>query len=109
MESCSEKCPYDTHCDGKNCQRPDMQINNSPNAPEPAPVKNNHPAVWDLVLADMKERDSIGKEKYNTRLQPFNGRDPLIDLYQEILDAAVYIRQIIYERDMMVNGGKNED
>ena len=69
------------------------------NNPEPPPIKNNHPAVWDLVLADMKERDEIGKQKYNTRLQPFNGRDPLVDLYQEILDAAVYIRQVIYERD----------
>jgi len=69
------------------------------NKPEPAPIKNNYPAVWDLVLADMKERDEIGKQKYDTRLQPFNGRDPLIDLYQELLDAVVYLRQAIYERE----------
>jgi len=69
------------------------------NKPEPPPIKNNHPAVWDLVLNDMKERDEIGKQKYNTRLQPFNGRDPLVDAYQEVLDLVVYLRQAIYERD----------
>jgi len=69
------------------------------NTPEPPPIKNNHPAVWDLVLNDMKERDEIGKQKYNTRLQPFNGRDPLVDAYQEALDLVVYLRQAIYERD----------
>ena len=53
MESCSEKCPYDTHCDGMNCQRPDMRINNSPNTPEPAPVKNTHIMLygtWYLLI-----------------------------------------------------------
>jgi len=69
------------------------------NTPEPPPIKNNHPAVWDLVLADMKERDEIGEQKYDTRLQPFNGRDPLVDAYQEALDLVVYLRQAIYERD----------
>jgi len=41
----------------------------------------------------------MGKERYGTRLQPFNGRDPFIDAYQEVLDLAVYLRQAIYERD----------
>jgi len=67
--------------------------------PEPAPTKNNLPAVWDLVITDMQSRDQFGLDKYKTRLQPHNGRDALVDVYQEILDAAVYIRQLIYERD----------
>jgi len=71
----------------------------SPNKPQPAPVKNLHPAVWSLVIADMAERDAVGASKYGTRLQPFNGRDPLRDAYQEVLDLAVYLRQEIYERD----------
>lgn len=66
---------------------------------EPTPVKNNLPAVWDLVLVDIKERDEIGKEKYDTRLQPFNGRNPLKDAYQEALDLVVYLRQAIYEQE----------
>lgn len=67
--------------------------------PEPAPRKNTYPAVWDLVIADMQERDQSGHAKYRTRLQPYNGRDPLVDAYQEMLDAVVYLRQAIYERD----------
>jgi hypothetical protein len=98
--TCSEKCPYDTHCDGINCQQPDMKIHIvSPNTPEPQPVKNNLPAVWDLVMADIQECDAIGEKKYGVRLQPFNGRDVLKDAYQEALDLVVYLRQAIYERD----------
>lgn len=66
---------------------------------EPDPVKNDFPAVWDLVLADIKERDSVGEKKYGTRLQPFNGRISLKDAYQEALDLVVYLRQAIYEQE----------
>jgi hypothetical protein len=68
------------------------------NAYEPPPKKNDGPRVWDLVIADMRERDLIGTAKYGTPLQPFNGRDALVDAYQEALDLAVYLRQAIEER-----------
>jgi hypothetical protein len=74
------------------------------NKPEPAPVSNNHPAVWDMVIADMQERDRTGLAKYGTRLQPFNGRDPLVDAYQEVLDLAVYLRQEIEQRKIKAEG-----
>lgn len=64
-----------------------------------APIANHAVAIWDLVITDMHERDVVGYERYGTRLQPDNGRDALVDAYQELLDAAVYIRQAIYERD----------
>ena len=67
--------------------------------PEPAPVKNELPAVWDLVLIDMVDRDKSGRKKYGTPLQPHNGRDALVDAYQEALDLVVYLRQAIYERN----------
>ena len=66
---------------------------------QPPPRRNDLPAVWDLVVADMVHRDRIGRERYGTPLQPMNGRDALIDLYQELLDAVVYVRQLIFERD----------
>ena len=66
---------------------------------QPEPVKNDLPAVWDLVIADMQDRDGVGRGRYGTTLQPFNGRDALVDAYQEALDLAVYLRQAIYERD----------
>lgn len=65
----------------------------------PTPESADKPAVWDLVVADMQERDKVGRQRYGTPLQPNNGRDPLVDLYQELLDAVVYCRQAIYERD----------
>lgn len=64
-----------------------------------APEPNALPAVWDLVVTDMRSRDHFGLQKYGTRLQPHNGRDALIDAYQEALDLAVYLRQQIFERD----------
>lgn len=68
---------------------------NSQQAPKP----NDNPAAWSLVIKDMAERDIFGAEKYRTRLQPLNGRDALIDAYQEALDLVVYLRAAIYERD----------
>ena len=66
---------------------------------QPPPAINGYPAVWDLVMLDMLERDATGRERYGTRLQPHNGRDALVDAYQEALDLVVYLRQAIYERD----------
>ena len=67
---------------------------------EPKPKKNTNPAIWDLVLKDIKDRDDYGLKKYGTRLRPFNGRDALIDAYQEVLDLVVYLRQLIYEKEI---------
>ena len=69
------------------------------NTPQPTPAENSHSAVWDLVLADIAGRDAIGAVKYGQRLKPHNGRDSLVDAYQEALDLVVYLRQALYERD----------
>lgn len=66
---------------------------------QPKPIPNHRPASWDLVIADMRERDRIGTAKYGTRLQPGNGRDALRDAYEEALDLVVYLRTAILERD----------
>ena len=65
------------------------------NAPEPDPIATDEVAIWDLVIEDMKERDADGRRRYGTPLQLSNGRDALVDTYQELLDAAVFIRQEI--------------
>ena len=67
--------------------------------PEPPPIPNNKTPVWELVIADMRERDASGRAKYGGPLQPFNGRRPLVDAYQEVLDLAVYLRQQLYETE----------
>lgn len=66
---------------------------------QPPPKPNDQPAVWDLVIADMRERDGVGRARYGTPLQPHNGRDALKDAYAEALDLAVYLRQALFERD----------
>lgn len=68
------------------------------NQPEPIPLVSSTPFIWDLVVQDMLARDKFGMDKYNMRLQANNGRDPLIDAYQEALDLAVYLRQAIFEK-----------
>lgn len=62
------------------------------------PPKHAKGDMWAEVIKDMEQRRLVGIERYGTPLQPFNGRDALIDLYQELLDAAVYVRQLIAER-----------
>jgi hypothetical protein len=83
-------------------------------AAQPPPKPNEHPAAWDLVLEDLvdalelgtheywetharlvediRARDAEGRRKYGVPLQPHNGRDMLVDAYQEALDLVVYLR-----------------
>jgi hypothetical protein len=63
------------------------------------PIKNDRPAIQDLVIADIEARKAVGFERYGTLLQPFNGRDALMDAYQEALDLCQYLRQAIEERN----------
>lgn len=66
---------------------------------QPTPVPNQHPAIQDLVVLDIEERKRMGIARYGTPLQGFNGRDALMDAYQEALDLVQYLRQALYERD----------
>ena len=68
-------------------------------ANQPAPVANDRPAVWPLVIMDMAARDHVGRARYGVPLQPHNGRDALRDAYEEALDLCAYLRQAIMERD----------
>ena len=65
---------------------------------QPPPVPNTGRPVWNLVIADMRDRDALGRARYGTPLQTHNGRDALVDAYQEALDLVVYLRQAIEER-----------
>ncbi len=70
-----------------------MSTTRDPETDQVAPTPNDKPAVWLEVIADMQERHAHGIRKYGTALQPHNGRDALRDLYEELLDAAVYTKQ----------------
>jgi len=61
------------------------------------PPKIGRETVLNEVLEDLKQRAEAGKEKYGFYLQTFNGRNALIDAYQEALDLAMYLKQKIME------------
>lgn len=50
-----------------------------------------------LVIADMAERDRLGRARYGVPLTTGNGRDHLVDAYQEQSDFAVYLRAWLEE------------
>ncbi len=68
------------------------------NTKEPAPQPGQQD-VTSEVIKDLQERSATGEKKYGTRLQTFNGRKALVDLYQELLDACQYIKQELLERE----------
>lgn len=67
-------------------------------ARQPAPLPADGPDIADLVTADIAARKAEGIRRYGTPLRANNGRDALLDAYQEALDQAVYLRQAIEER-----------
>ena len=70
---------------------------NAATAKQAAPSGQGNP-ILGMVLADLTNRALEGKEKYGEPLKAHNGRNALWDLYQELLDAAMYIRQAIEEQ-----------
>lgn len=68
---------------------------------QPEPISNGGPSAHDLVIADQTKRKQYGLDKYNSLLQPFNGRDQLQDAYEESLDLCVYLRTAIEERNLI--------
>jgi hypothetical protein len=71
---------------------------------QPAPTPNTCPHVVDEVIKDLRDRKEHGIAEYGTPLQPFNGRDGRVDLYEELLDAAVYCKQVLMEDHVPVRG-----
>jgi hypothetical protein len=66
--------------------------------PQPMPTAGQQDVLPE-VIADLQARDAFGVKKYGTTLQTRNGRDPLMDAYQESLDQAMYLKQAILERN----------
>lgn len=62
--------------------------------PEPKQGIQN---VTDAVIADLKERTEFGTRKYGRPLETHNGRDALLDAYQEAVDLALYLKQAVLE------------
>ena len=64
--------------------------------PQPPPTEGQK-IVVDCVIQDLHLRAEAGKKKYGTYLKTHNGRNALVDAYQEALDLAMYLKQAILE------------
>lgn len=73
---------------------------------QPAPTSSTEsqpvlPWLMELLLTngrrvlgrDLSDRAELGKSRYGTYLMTHNGRKPMADLYQELLDALMYLAQ----------------
>lgn len=61
------------------------------------PVGNDEPIIHELVIEDLRKRLEIGIERYGQPLQAHNGRNAILDAYEEVLDLAVYLKQRLVE------------
>jgi hypothetical protein len=78
---------------------------------QPAPAAGLAPHTVDLVVADLAERKRYGVKKYGVVAhQHDNGRNHLVDLYEELLDGAVYVRaELERDRELKRLAGLVED
>lgn len=55
--------------------------------------------TWDFVCADIAEREQMGFKKYGKYLTPSTDEPMLQHLYEELLDATVYIKTLILQQN----------
>jgi hypothetical protein len=65
---------------------------------QPTP-KGTGKDIISLVHDDLESRAKKGEETYGERLRSFNGRDSIVDAYEEALDLVIYLRQFLEENN----------
>ena len=70
---------------------------------QPLPQRNDAEDVQSALIREIEGRRQLGIQRYGTALQPFNGRDSLRDLLDELLDGATYALQVKIERDALLS------
>ena len=55
---------------------------------------------WDYVLEDIAKREEMGYNKYGKYLTVKTDEDMLQHLYEELLDATVYIKTLLLQRKL---------
>ena len=54
--------------------------------------------VFTEMISDLVKRERQGWRSYKRPMRPFNGRDALQESYEESLDLAAYLKQLLMER-----------
>lgn len=67
--------------------------------PQPDPEPNDSTPVVDQLQDYLDARKALGIERYGVPLQAHNGRDALVDAFEEAVDLCVYLGQVLIERD----------
>jgi hypothetical protein len=90
------------------------------NEEQPTPKATDRAPIWPMVIEyvkknyadadgktpvinlvnDMAERHEIGIKRYGVSLTSGNGRNSMVDAYQELLDFVVYVRTWLDEREI---------
>lgn len=66
-------------------------------------------AARHLLVSDARERHRLGVHRYRMALGPHNGRNSLVDAYQEALDKVVYLRNALLELEDAADTGLGDD
>lgn len=100
---CSDACLLMGHTMEEGC----VMVPPSRVEPVPEPTKQragdqviptgdeSEPDVQSLLIADVLARRQVGVERYGQGLRTFNGRDTLLDAFEEALDLTTYLRSLL--------------
>lgn len=55
--------------------------------------------LFEEVKKDLDERNQLGYQSYGGPMEPHDGRDALVEAYQEALDLVMYLKKAIVERN----------
>ncbi len=76
-----------------------MSLERDPETDQKLPEVNGNRFVQDMVIEDIEARKQLGIHKYGTALQANNGRNMLLDAYEEALDLCIYLRGALEEQE----------
>ena len=62
-------------------------------------LREDEQSSWDYVLEDIAKREKMGYNKYGKYLTVNTDEDMLQHLYEELLDATVYIKTLLMQRN----------
>ena len=68
--------------------------------PLPDPDADHGEDIQSMVIADIEARRQVGIKRYGQALHVNNGRDGLLDAYEEAVDLCVYLKQVLVEREI---------
>lgn len=75
-----------------------------PETDQDLPIPNGRRPILKIIMEDdLPRRRLHGVMKYGQELQAFNGRDPVLDAYEEATDLMVYLKQLLEENAALVH------